>query len=312
MRLSIVITHLKDPDIANTVRSIKETAGERPEIIIVNDGGEISLHEADRGFVKVFNNERRIGVGPSRHVGILRATGDYVMVIDSHMRFTAGWYPRLVERMEGQDFTLACFACLGLDSEHMDPSNPKSIYYGATWNVFGKDPNWPVETQVMEAVWNKSSPGDFADIPCVMGGAYIASKNWFLTISGLNLLRQWGEDETILSLRSWMFGGDVKLISDIGIGHKFLLQFERQPYEVNKGYTLHNKLVVIHTLLPKPLREFLLEKLTLVRGGGELSTAKALIHENWHLIEVERAFIERQARCDFYDIAKGFNIPLPV
>lgn len=312
MTLSIVITNLADVDLSNTICSIRDTAGSLPEIIVVNDGGFVALSEEASHDVTVIRNEHRVGVGPSRHIGLLHAAGQFVMVCDSHMRFSENWYEKVMARIKDRPKTLTCFACLGLDRDHMDVEHPKSVYYGATWNVFGQDPNDRHNTHVMEAVWNKSNPGDDAEIPCVMGGAYIAPREWFLKISGLNLLRQWGEDETILSLRSWMFGGEVRIMSSVGIGHKFMVAGERQPFTVEKGMSLHNKLLVFYTLMPDDVRNTLIAKLHLVRGGGELSTAKQLIAANHHLIEVEKAIVQRESSRDFNWVMERFNIPLPV
>jgi glycosyltransferase involved in cell wall biosynthesis len=311
VKLSIVIICLDDPDLPNTIKSIRNTAGNSPEVIVVNDHGFTGLYLSDVGNVKVINNSHRLGVGPSRHIGLLHAKGDYVLLLDSHMRFQPGWYEKVMARLEGRPKTLTCFTCLALDSQHMDVISPRSKYYGATFNVFGPDRGDGSKMQVMEAVWNRGEVEDDYELPCVMGAAYAAPREWFLKISGLRFLRGLREDETVLSLRSWMFGGDVRIMTSVGIGHIFLLEGQKQPFTIPPGYTLHNKLLVLYTLLPDDLRGFLIEKLQLTQGGGELSTAKRMIEQNWHIIEVERAAVQTQSVRDFRWVAEKFQIQIP-
>lgn len=312
--LSIVVTTLDDVRLSATIQSLRDTATDNIDVVIVNDAGSPPYFDQEYGAltIRVINNSHRVGVGPSRHIGLLHAKGDYVLICDSHMAFQHGWQDKVMARLKDRNKTLMCFTCLGLDSNHLDVNNPKSKYYGATWNIFGKDNNAPLRTQVMEAVWNKGELADDSELPCVMGGAYAAARDWFLQISSLNLLRYWGEDESVLSLRSWLFGGSVRIMTSVGIGHVFNLPHERQPFTVPPGYTLHNKLLVLYTLLPHDLRSFLIEKLQFTNGGGELSTAKKLIEANWHLIEAEMAVVKTQSVMDFYSLMSKLNIPLPI
>ena len=136
--LSIVITTLSDtPECIATVASIRETAGGAPEVLIVDDGTPMPVQCP--GANRVIHNPIRLGVGPSRTIGVQAATKPYVLICDSHMRFTPGWYERALMRMEARPKTLHCCRCLQLDAKHMDPLNPMGEYHGATINVIGSN-----------------------------------------------------------------------------------------------------------------------------------------------------------------------------
>lgn len=309
-RLSIVITCLSDSDLPNTIRSIRDTAGDQPEIILVNDAGSPVAFPG----VKGIRNERRSGVGPSRYIGCLHATGDYILICDSHMRFQPGWYEKLLAQLADRPQSLYCFECRGLDANNLDVEKPKSCYYGGTWNILGPDPYAANKTHIFETVWNKAKPEDDSEIPCVLGGAYAASRGWMLKCAAsLRYLKQWGEDESHLSLRSWLLGGDCRIMTSIGIGHRFLLASakEKQPYSVAVGNPSFNKLFTLHTLLPDALRDWLLAKWQMVQGGGELSQGKYILDQHSHIVEVERARNRVEFTRDFRWLADKFALKLP-
>src|SRR5882672_2230308 len=125
MTLSIIITTLSDSDLPNTLHSIRETAGDLPEVIVVSDSPTFSFQDNTTGYDHLIRNTQRCGVGPSRVIGLQHATGDYVLIIDSHSRFPQGWYEKVIARLEARPKTLTCFEMCGLDSDHMDLNNPK-------------------------------------------------------------------------------------------------------------------------------------------------------------------------------------------
>lgn len=291
MKLSIVITCLEDPDIYNTLHSIRETAGDRPEVIVVSDSSSFQFQDNTKGYDSLFLNAYRCGVGPSRTVGVQHATGDHVMIIDSHMRFKPGWYEEVMRRVDGREKTIHCAVCAGLDSQNMDVNNPKGRYYGAKLEIFGPDPNRPGAFRVFEGTWNKTPPEDDAELSCLMGACYVMPRKWFLHLDALRFLRSWGGDEQMLSIKSWMAGGDVRLMRNVEIGHVFLRGEEKQPYKTPVGHIAHNKFFALYTLLTDDERAKtrMLEHMMTVYGGGEFSTGMKIIAENYHLLTTEIA-----------------------
>lgn len=302
MSLSIVLTHVSDKDLTNTLKSIRDTAGDEPELIVVDDlsGTPIeatcpNLHLAN----KVIRNRHRVGVGPSRHIGVMNAESEFVLFGDSHLRFPAGWLEIALARLQAHPKTIFCTTCIGLDSTHMQLSSPAALYYGARMNFDGIDPNNRAKRQVFEAVWNKQNPGDNAEIGAVMGGAYLCSKEWFLKLSALRYLRIWAMDEPMLSLSSWMAGGDCRLITAFGIGHVFLKKGERQPWTCPGGVTTYNKLFALQVLLPHDTATSLMVKLRAITDLKEFNYAQEMIKKDWHVVMIERERFQQMFTRDF-------------
>ena len=308
--LSVVIASHSDPDLPNTLASIRATAGDSPEIVVVDDCGHqpvVASHGA-----RVIRNAHRCGVGPSRTIGVLAATGEMVLICDAHMRFIPGWYDALIDRLAPHPDWLICGVCLGLDAQHMDVNNPVGPYHGATINVLGPDanpkPGYPAKTQVFEAVWNKTPPEDNAEICCVMGASYAMYRSWFLKIDALSHLRSWGEDEIMLSVKTWLAGGSVRLHHGVWVGHRFRMKRERVPFNVPREDLLNNKLFAINTLLPPDLAKRLIGALRVNPGYGGY---RAGADTRWAEVACEQAFNRSIFTRDFLWLANKFNLHLP-
>lgn len=314
--LSIVITACNDAtELVATINSIRATAGDAPEILVVDDGSAnavtfIMQPEWLRG-AKVITNAFRCGVGPSRHIGVQHATGKWVLIMDSHMRLPLHWYEKTMCRIQGKDKTLYSCSMLGLDKDHLDLDNPKQVYHGATLNLCGKDPNDPKATklQVLEAVWNKPpAPEDDAEILLPMGASYLCRRNWFLELDPLRFLRGWGSDEVMLGLKAWLSGGEVRLLKSVRIGHIYTHQKDKK-FRVPLGLPTYNKLFSIHTLLPRDLARDLEGKLKENTDASDWTEAYRLMRDNWGLFESERLRNQRMFTVDFMDLLKRFSLP---
>lgn len=74
---------------------------------------------------------------------------------------------------------------------------------------------------VINPIWRDPEEGDCYKIPCVLGANYFTSKKWYQYIGGLEGLNWYGGDEEFLSLKSYAFGGDVRIIKEIEIGNLY-------------------------------------------------------------------------------------------
>ena len=185
--------------------------------------------------------------------------------------------------------TVACATCLGLDSLHMDPNMPTREYYGATMNFYGPDRQKKDTTQIWEAVWTGQAeePENLGELPAVMGACYFISKDWFLKMNATRFLRSWGCDEQLLSLKSWLMGGDVRMLKDVRIGHKFLLPNERQGFRPPLGHVIWNKIFSIWTICPADIATKFTE-LLLQNHDRDVEAAQRMMRSDWHIIAQER------------------------
>lgn len=308
--LSVVIPTLDDNDIAQTVMSIHATAGNQVEIIVVNDGGFVP----NVAGCKIVHNRQRCGSGPSRHIGAIYATGEWLLHTDSHMRFEKGWYEAFcaavhrpgvinMDDWRGDGKTVFCGTMIALErdlSQHGD-------YSGAKLNLVGPDPGDASKQQVFEENWSKHENGQ--DVGCLMGAVAFVSRDWYLTLAPHRHLRSWGKEEIMLSLKTWLSGGRIEMLSGVRVGHIFRGKKEKVPYEIPGQNLLYNKLFAMWSLLPFDLVERLLPMLEKTVPRQTWLQASELIRQDWHLIAAERA--ESRLTMTFAEYCEKFRIPLP-
>lgn len=314
MQLSVIIAALNENDLGATIQSIRDTAGSRPEVVVVDDSSIMPIQVFDdvgKENTRVIRNPMRCGVGPSRTIGVVHAQGEYVMLCDGHMRFTPGWYEETLLRVASRPKTLHCATCLAFDSQNSDLTNPRQVYMGGTLNVYGKDRVRGTQMQVMEPIWGPAVPDD-TELPCVMGAGYVMPREWFLKLNPLAHLRSWGTDELMLSLKCWLAGGDCRYMRDVRIGHKFLLNGEHQRFSVPLGHTVYNRLFAIYTLVSDAALQ--LKLVQLLQGATPVKDWVAgwiMIRDNWGLVATEQARNTVLFKHDFRWFAGKFNLPLP-
>lgn len=112
-RLSVVIPFLNEGhEIVNTVRSVRQTAGDAVQIITINDGSN-TLFDYESLLapyhVIYHKNKVRIGVSACRDMGVKMCDTPYFLFLDGHMRFySEDWAEKLVSLLEEDDRRLLC------------------------------------------------------------------------------------------------------------------------------------------------------------------------------------------------------------
>lgn len=315
--LSIVIASYNDnAELAATVASIRSTTpsfNEEIEIVVVDDCSMMPV--AFSVGTKVVRNSRRIGCGPSRYVGALHAKGEYLLICDSHMRFSQGWYEAAKDKLRPK--VLHCASCLGLGKtsagvDNMNLSAPNGVYHGATWNFCGPYRSGPYKdnprfTQVLECIWAPEQAGDDYPIPAVMGAGYFIYRDWFIYLNALRHLRLWGGDEQELSLKAWLSGGEIRMLKAVRIGHKF--RDGKVPSSfVMPHHIIYNKLFIIHTCIPPDLAMRMQMKM---QRELQYGIALKALHADWHLILTARAYNEQIFESNFQSLLTRFNLHFP-
>ena len=307
MKLSVLITDHNDHEECNlTVQSIRETAGDKPEVIVIDDGSPSILRLKDKD-ARFYRLQHRIGVGPARHYAACKATGEWILIVDSHMRFVPGWYEAALDVLQSRSQqTLWCCQCVNLMPGDMDISKSHGRYHGATILFSGPDTGAPGKHQVLEGKWSKARPDDGYETESIMGASYLMNRDWFFQLGGLRLLRAWGSDEPYLSLRTWLSGGECRFTKRVQIGHQFR---EKAFHSTPTGNHIYNKMMVAMTCLPDyawaaVVRD--LPKQYLL--AGDVAVAKRLIEEHRPEIEVERAYLESMQKMSFEEYCEKFKV----
>lgn len=126
-KLSILINVLNDQEeLSATIQSIRDTAGDAVEIVVVDDCSTVPVTVPEG--VRLKRGPVRAGCGATRHVAATLASGEWFLILDSHMRFEPGWYEAAMARLEGREQTLFCATCMGLEPGQMQiVTGPKAV-----------------------------------------------------------------------------------------------------------------------------------------------------------------------------------------
>jgi len=322
LSLSVVIcAHNDNVELDATVCSIHATTIDTPEIIVVDDASPRPVqHLSDK--TKIIRTARRIGVGPARYLGALHATGSHVLFIDSHSRFEMNsWLAFTLEAINRRPAAVHCGVCLGLGFNgtkemNMDVTKPNAEYHGATWNFYGPDRKLPNQMQVFESVWADKRDDDDYELSGIMGACYVVPRDLYLKLNCGRHLVSYGCDEQELALKTWLAGGEVRMLKGLRVGHKFK-EAKRMatsglygiPYN-STGYVLQNKIFLILTLLPKAAGDVLLSKL---RQEREFSRVLRSVEQTyWPVVELERARNASLFTRDFGWFLRHFGFTFPV
>jgi len=299
--LSIVIPTLNDAEETNkTIESIYQTSPYEVEIIVIDDGSEIPF-KLDDNRARLFRFEERKGAGQARHFGAQQARSKHLLFIDSHMRFTEGWLDNALARIKDTPKTLWCGTCLGLNESNMDVSKPMGAYTGANLVLYATKHN-----TIFDGVWCKDDKDkDDYEISCVMGACYFIHRNWYFHIKGLEQTMMWGSEEPILSVKTWLAGGEVRLMKSVKIGHKFR---GIASYHTKVIHIHYNKLAYMYMLLPTNVYELLKDKFA---KDENLWNALELIAQNKTKLDQEKEYYKSIFQHDIFWLCDKFKIEIP-
>lgn len=253
-QLTLIIPFLNEGDeVAATLRSIRETADDAVEIIVINDGSDDGRDYASEVMpfrvCYVYNRERK-GVAACRDLGVSLCQTPYFLLLDAHMRFyDKVWFKRLVNLIKEDERVLLCCQTRFLNKDQsgcVTVSTQCPTTYGAL-TPFKPGCLWP------DIDWNyhEQYPGeDTEPIACVLGAGYAASKRYWEYLHGLQGLKYYGSDEALISFKVWLEGGRCLLVKDVVIGHIYR---DKAPYKHHEEET-YNNMLIAHLLLPQSWR----------------------------------------------------------
>ncbi|OYP61316.1 glycosyltransferase family 2 protein [Prevotella sp. P3-122] len=244
-RLTVIIPFLNEKDeVALTVKSIRDTVGDSVDIIVINDQSydqyDYRTDLRDYSVSYVYNKER-LGVAKSRDLGVSLCTTPYFLLLDAHMRFYDGnWPKRLVSLLETDDRILLCCQSRFLSKDDygvVRHSKECPDVFGA-YSTFCSNKYWP------DIEWNQKelqAGYDVEPIGNVLGAGYAASKRYWIYIRGLQGLRKYGCDEALMSFKVWREGGRCLLVKDVVIGHIYR---KVSPFKHYMAEEISNNLLV--------------------------------------------------------------------
>lgn len=252
--LSVIIPFLNEGiEIVNTVRSIREMWGNEVDIIAINDGSYDGVnYQEELSQFNVFYclNRTRLGVAASRELGISMIATPYFLLLDGHMRVVGNTTHKAICSMLKEDDRriLCCQSVPLINSNDGDyiPDELAQRNYGAFMpkhrGRFLPDIGW-----INEELYPQE---DTEPIPFILGAAYAASKRYWNYLGGLRGLKCYGCDEAYISLKSWMAGGECRLLKKHIVGHMYR---KRSPYVTYNSEVLYNALLISELIFPPRL-----------------------------------------------------------
>ena len=291
MTISVVIACLNEQaELLKTIRSLRETATCDLDIVVVDDASKVPLTVPDG--VRLIRNRWTIGVGASRHIGVCAAKSDTVLITDGHMRFCPGWDKPLTDFMVPRelehDGLMLCGQCLALREADETWEQNHGVYHGARMVV--KDANQPeARYRFLNPVWAKERAGeDNYPLSACMGALYVFSRSYFLKLGGLRMLRGFGGDEELLSIKWLRSGGEIRLCKTLCAGHKFC-PGNRPRFPLSLSEVLYNKCVVALTCCPAEVAN---DMLKLLGVGADVRKIQEMVKANWGQIAAEKAELD--------------------
>ena len=251
-KLTVIIPFLNEgEEVGNTVRSIRATAGQAVDVIVINDDSDDEYdYESDLSSLGVIYiiNKNRLGAALSKERGVQLSKTPYFILLDAHMRFyDANWVDYIIEELNNNPHRLLCSKSIPLNKDKdgnvsiaPNYSSPKGAYLSFNSKKHVPSIDWNnYEDALPTCVMNQ--------IPCVLGAGYTTSKIYWNKIRGLRGLIHYGCEEAYISIKAWKEGGGCYLLPGLSIGHIYRQKF---PYTVYSYQYVYNHLIISELLFP--------------------------------------------------------------
>jgi glycosyltransferase involved in cell wall biosynthesis len=315
--LSIIIACWNEPEnLAGTIRSIEETAVGLPiEIIAIDDGGRVpfdwdSLHKlSDR--LTVIHNPVRLGHSACRQAASARA-GEWMLFTDAHMVFEPSWFEAFeIQSRINDSRTLFCGPFISSTIEWEKSGHPPNIFWGARLYYWQRNGD-ALDVLSYEPIARPPSHVDrdwSFEVPCVIGANYFIRRDWFDIIDGLNNFVGWtAMDEFMLSLKTWLFGGSVRLIPDVRLRHVLHDVVRNMP----RTQLLFNKLSAAYQIFPSHIYQSFLTALPTRDDPKVFSDALQMVAERRESLEQARFYFSRNIRRNHDWLCSKFDLLHPL
>jgi len=212
---SVVIpTHNEIRDLEVTVAMVWASEPRPHEIIVVDDCSDEPVADRLLSFpdVKVVRTPEQIGAGPAKRFGAEKATGDVIVLMDSHMRMPLNWLQQADDAIERHPNAVFCCACRNFSGSWL-----------GCGGKFTRTTSQGRDEIFLGRGWLDRGDVNTVDrCPCLFGGCYFIPRFIWVALGGINpYLKGWGYGEQDISIRSWLSGFEVRRINGLCMPHRF-------------------------------------------------------------------------------------------
>lgn len=304
-KLTVIIPFQNEGcEVEKTVTSVRATAKD-VKIMLVDDCSDDNYDYkkvAEIFGCDYYRNSKNLGVAGSRNFGVFKCTTPYFVLLDAHMRFyDFNWDEKLIELLDQNPQRLITSNTVYFTKTREGIYNNENGKVGR--NRFGtyaayvnmQEPGWEYTAKWTGKLSEQDK--DVVPVSCVLGAVYASSVNWWFKIGGLTGLIKYGLDEPLMSIKTWLAGGEVLLIKNWGVGH---LYRGKGPYEVDLTKVDYNQLYLIHLFSTDEQIPIYEENLKKRIGIRNFEKAKSILGENYHkLLDFKQYFYSKVAKHDF-------------
>ena len=311
MPLSIIIPYHNEGQgfIEQTISEIRSTIDVHPyEIIVVNDCSDQPLNPIEDTII--INHTNNLGVGAAFDTGVSYASYDNLWIMGCDIRFRDNhWASTMVSEIEAHPQAITCTSLAMLNETDYSFDNRVNYCVGATILMY-HDPltNKAAHKNfkgIIEAKWlplTRDINKDSYPIPCVLGAAYGLKKAWYEHIDGFWGHKLWGTLEPLISIKSWLFGGECRVAPRCMVGHIFK---KKGTHGTPQRHLMYNKMLTSTLLVPnyQVFIDYLGDN-AIVRNG------KAMYDADIKKIMAKREEYAAKTTYSLADLCKRFEIDM--
>lgn len=207
------------------------------EILLVDDSSDLDdLHDklleySKKNFpakVTLIKTPSRAGLIRARIFGSRHATGEALVFLDSHVEPNVNWLDPLLSRIHQNEHSVVTPIIDIINADTFEYTASPLVKGGFNWGLHFR---WdPIPRSEFKTADDFVKP---ITSPTMAGGLFAISKKYFVELGeydeGMNI---WGGENTEMSFRIWMCGGQLEIIPCSRVGHVFR---KRRPYGSPSG-----------------------------------------------------------------------------
>lgn len=242
-------------EIEKTIQNIRATTNNAPIVLVddcSNDGYNYEELEKIYPNVRYYRNEENYGTAYSRDLGVKKTNTDFFVQLDGHMRFYKNnWVEYALSYLKLYPDCILCSRSVTIRKNKMeiyDNEDGAKYNSGSCGAFINTADAYEFTSHWSNAMTPEKEKQELIEIPCCLGACYFSSKAHWIKIKGLEGLMQWGQEEPMMSIKTWLLGGKVLLLNKLWSGHVYR---EKRPYTMDNEKTTFNHLLLNHLFTDK-------------------------------------------------------------
>lgn len=233
-------------EVENTVKSILETT-KHTKILLVDDcsdDGTDYLAVANKYNCEYHRMDERCGSVGTKDWAGRNCMTEYFVLLDGHMRFyQQDWDLKLINLLDKYPKSIISSRTVYMGVKDGKITGDKEYVPRSYCAYMRFDDGYDFDPKWTDKVIDYNDVDEVSNVSCVLGACYATSKSWWKEIDGLHGLNTYGLEESFMSIKTWLMGGECKVTHDFGAGH---LYRNINPNRVNSAEIDANRLLLAY------------------------------------------------------------------